>query len=128
MSSSDCIIYCTGKISINELKLRVAELVGATKIEVSFIEKDFFEISIYKNDAFDVTRQTEFPDGFLCFQFIIEIGFKENYEIDKCVFEVSKILEYLWSINIASVAFCEYEELLPNKGGYNSSVTPWPTI
>ena len=125
MNSSDCIIYCTGNISINELRIKIATFIGSDKIEVSFIEKDFYELSVYVNDEFDTNGQVNFPDGFLYFKFIIDVGFNPNSEISKCADEISKILRWLWGIGMPSVASCDYEDLLPENGGYNSKVIPW---
>lgn len=126
VSSTKCTIYCTGDISINELRNKLADLVGSDKIEMSFIEKEFYEISVRSNDEFDINRQINFPDGFLYFKFIIDVGFEANCEIDKCVYEISKIVEWLWQRGMPAVVSCDYENLLPMRGGYNSKLTPWP--
>lgn len=128
MDSVDCIIYCTGDISINELRTKLATLIGSNKIEVSFIQKDFYELSIHKNDDFNSVRQEGFPDGFLYFKFIVEVGFNNNCEVDNAVPVVSKILNGLWEMGMPSVASCDYENLLPENGGYNSTVIPWPSV
>lgn len=128
MNSTNCVIYCTDNMSINELRIKIAAFIGSDKIEVSFIEKDFYELSVYVNDEFDANGQVNFPDGFLYFRFIIDVGFNPNSEISKCVDEISKILKWLWGEGIPSVASCDYEDLLPEKGGYNSKLVPFPSL
>ncbi|HTM98933.1 MAG TPA: hypothetical protein VL088_09335 [Pedobacter sp.] len=128
MDSVDCIIYCTGNMLINVLRNKLGTLIGSDKIEVSFIEKDFYELSIYNNDDFNSDRQKDFPDGFLYFKFIVEVGFNNNCEVDNAVPVVSKILNGLWDMGMPSVASCDYENLLPENGGYNSPVIPWPSV
>lgn len=127
MSSVGCIIYCTGTISIDKLRIRLAALLGLSKIDVSFVEGDFYELSIYNNDDFDTKRQTDFPDGFLYFKFIIEVGFNSICQINDATPLISKILKCLWKLKMPAVASCDYENLLPENGGYKSTVVPWPS-
>jgi hypothetical protein len=39
---------------------------------------------------------------------------------------VNKILTWLWSQKIPAVAASDYEDQLPNNGGYKSPLIPWP--
>lgn len=126
MNALDCIIYSTGKISILKLRNEIATLVNSEKITVSFIEKDFYELSVYVNDEHDFNKQMDFPDGFLFFKFIIEVGFTKSCEIKECVQVISPILLWLWQIGMSAVASCDYENFLPENGGYESKVIPWP--
>lgn len=121
----DCIIYCTGQISLQELRIRLAALSGTKNIEVSFIENGFYELSVYNNDAFNLITQKDFPDGFMNFKFIVEVGFNSDSKIDQAVAVVSKLLKWLWEIKMPAVASCDYEDLLPENGGYNSTAIPW---
>ena len=127
MKSLDCKIYCTGNLSFSEIRNQISKLVGADKIGISFIETDFYELSIDKNDEFDINRQVDFPDGFLFFKFLIYLEFTNNAEINKCADEISKILKWLWGKGMPAVASCDYENLLPENGGYNSLLIPWVT-
>jgi hypothetical protein len=125
MNSIDCIIYCTGSLSINELRKKTVDFVGADKIEISFIEKGFYDLSVHINEAFDKSKQVNFPDGFLYFKFIIEVGFYRSVETNIYVDIVSKLLKWIWGMGVPAVASCDYENLLPENGGYNSNATPW---
>ena len=123
----DCIIYCSGKMSVHELRNKIAFLLNAEKTAISFIETDFYEISIHPNKEYNSEREREFPDGFLFFKYIIDIGFDKTSNQKKCIEEVSKILNWLWeTADMSAIASCNYEDLLPNKGGYKAKEIPWP--
>lgn len=126
MNSLDCIIYCTGDLTLKELRTRLAVINETKKIEVSFIEKGFYELSIYNNDDFNFINQKDFPDGFINFKFIVEVGFNSNSKIDMAIPVVSKLLKWLWEVKMPAVASCDYEDLLPKNGGYKSLTIPWP--
>jgi hypothetical protein len=124
--NSFCKIYVSGPSVIDELRGNVFEFLKLTKVSGSFGESDSFALSIAKNDEFDKKLQTEFPDGFLYFKFIFEFDFKNKELKEFQVDIVSKTLEWLWGKNMAAVAACDYEEKLPENGGYKSLQGPWP--
>lgn len=127
MISADCKIYCTSNITLQVFRKKIASFIESDKIELSFISSDFYELSVRINDEFDKNRQLSFPDGFLYFQFIIDVIFNSDTVIDKCKDEMSKLLRWLWEIGIPSIASCDYEDSLPEKGGYKSKLIPWPS-
>ncbi len=86
------------------------------------------EIEVVENLDFDTLKRTRFPDGFLCFRQRIEI-FPEgpgDGSPEKQVRLVSALLEGLWLRNVPAVAACDYEDLLPNHGGYKCVNIPFP--
>lgn len=87
-----------------------------------------FEISVVKNVHFNLSKSIEFPDGFLNFPFLIEVDFSDKCNGAMAIEEISRILTLLWNLNIPAVASCDYEHLLPNRGGYNSTAIPWPSM
>ena len=125
MNLFDCIIYCTGDLTILQLRSKVASFIGSNAAQVSFVEKDFHELSIHTNDDFNFGKEKDFPDGFIYFRFIVEIGFTEKINLDKALPVVSDLLKWLWEMGMPAVASCDYENLLPENGGYNSRVVPW---
>ena len=128
MNTLDCIIFCTGKMSVQDLRTTIAIKLGVDIIHLSFIEMDFYELSIRKNDNYDYKKEMNFPDGFLFFKFIIEFGFNNECQINECVQVTAKLLEFLWSVEMPAVASCDYEYLLPYNGGYKSKLIPWPKL
>jgi hypothetical protein len=73
---------------------------------------------IDRNDEHDEARAREFPDGFLYFCYTIEAGPQPL---------VARLLRLLWDAGIPAVAACDYEDELPEAGGYKSRGIPWPS-
>ena len=94
-------------------------------IDNSYIEKPYCSIEVRKNDDFDEVKLKKFPDGFLYFPFCIEIDIDENINVNVIANDVSSILTFLWTNNYAAVASCDFENLLPENGGYKSRNIPW---
>ena len=63
-------------------------------------------------------RAREWPSGFLYFPYRVEAGPKRAVE---------RLLPLLWDRGIPAVASCDYEDELPEKGGYKSRAIPWPS-
>jgi hypothetical protein len=68
-------------------------------------------IDLRKNDEYQPNS-----DDFLFFKYILEIDFLT--ETVNYVQIVGDILLFLWSKQIAAVASCDYENKLPESGGY----------
>lgn len=110
------------KLLTTELKKTLNEA-----IEDRFdIESPQGEISVRKNDAFNEEMRKDEEDGFLYYRYLLEVEPEEELGKENATQFVSRILEYLWSQNYPAVASCDYEELLPNKGGYKSPNVPKP--
>lgn len=113
----DCLIYLTSELELNYIELELN----------SKFKNDVIELIILKNHDYDSLRQSEYPDGFLYFRYILEINFLfENIETLKVVTIVNNVLDFLWKNNISAIASCDYENLLKNNGGYKNFSTPWP--
>lgn len=119
-------IYAAGDYSIDELFIELGALLSAKKNVGYFLDTNEFDVSIISNDEFDILKQREFPDGFLYFNHLIDIGFLDDLSLDFAVTVVTKILHWLWhEKKVAAVASCDYEDLLPQNGGYKSKNIPW---
>ncbi len=82
-------------------------------------------LAIQSNDEFDKIKSREFPDGFLFFSHFIEVESSEllSYII---ISLIADLMTKLWKMDIPAVCACDFEDKLPNSGGYNSKVIPWP--
>ena len=120
-----CKIYLNGnKVKRQLLFLQLSDLM---KAKVSFnyiIENDFFSIGVSKNDEYDEEKAKKFPDGFLYFPIQLEIDINSDDEV-KSSSIINKILKFLWDNDYSAVASCKFEQLLYEKGGYNSRIIPW---
>ncbi|AFZ24726.1 hypothetical protein Cylst_2517 [Cylindrospermum stagnale PCC 7417] len=119
-----CMIYAD--INENELAEKLRRLLSQKNYNASFFLDDN-EILVIKNLSFDSIQRQQFPDGFLYFQQIIEIFPDETktVSLENQIALVSRILQYLWSEGVPAVAACDYENKLPNNGGYKNTVIPW---
>ena len=79
-----------------------------------------FDLYIDDNDDADKEKATDFPDGFLYFNYAMELCFR----CDK-VKMTNDILDAFWSNFIPAVAACDYENELQKCGGYKNSDVPW---
>jgi hypothetical protein len=71
-----------------------------------------------RNDDYDAAAAREFPSGFLRFRYRIEVDTRDVVE---------RLLPLLWERGYPAVAVCDYEDELPEKGGYKSRAVPWPS-
>jgi hypothetical protein len=69
------------------------------------------------NHARDDERARDFPDGFLYFRYVIDVGPDEP---------VARLLRLLWDNGIPAVAASDGDDDLPENGGYKSRAVPWP--
>lgn len=122
-----CKIY-VAKSRINGVHLlaSISALINEQLVNHMYVEKSGYYIDINANDEYDKEKEKEFPDGFLYFPFSIEIDIQNDIRIEDAAREVSCLLKYLWENNYAAVAACDFEDQLPEKGGYKSKNIPWP--
>jgi len=120
-----CVIY--SNINKNILMEKLRQLLSE-KDDASFYAYDN-EVEILKNLDFDSVKCQQFPDGFLYFCQRIEIFPDESKRVslENQIALVSMLLKYLWSQGVPAVAACDYEDQLPNNGGYRSAEIPWVT-
>ncbi|MEC5146103.1 hypothetical protein [Chitinophaga sp. 212800010-3] len=121
----NCSIYVTGSVSKEELLSGLCRLLNGKITSISFINTSNYELFVQKNDEFDEDEQKSFPDGFLYFRYIVYVEFNDKNTQQYCVEEIAKLLRWLWEKNMAAVASCDYEDLLPENGGYKSRNIPW---
>lgn len=122
----ECKIYVDANCAKGELATRIAELFSA-HAEGTTIEMQCGEVDVQRNDEFDETARLEFPDGFLSFGLLVEL-YTDDPATPRCADAAARILEYLWAQDFPAVAACDYEDQLPNGGGYKSTAVPWPAV
>jgi hypothetical protein len=109
-------------VNIND-KQELEQLVEKLNLK----NKKYFEIDIEKNNDFSEEKSKEFPDGFMYFPFIISYYNNSNLYTDEDVNNSKIIIEKLWKNNIPAIAASDYEDKLPENGGYKSKNVPWKT-
>jgi hypothetical protein len=120
-----CIIYVD--VHKDELVDRLNHQMLAKDTCNSVFYAQYNEIEFLNNLDYDPISSQQFPDGFLHFQQRIEIFPDESKSVslENQIELVSMILKILWSQDIPAIAACDYEENLPNNGGYKSNRVPW---
>ena len=121
-----CRIYITRKpILRQELLISISNLYRSELVRNLYIERDGFSLDVTKNDEYDENKSKIFPDGFLYFPFSIEIDFSDEISEESAAKDVGELLEFLWKNNYTAIASCDFEEILPESGGYRSRNIPW---
>jgi hypothetical protein len=100
----DCEVYAETERDRDELADWIERMLGE-------------RLYVDRSDEHDPERAREFPDGFLFFRYVIEAGPQEL---------VARLLPLLWENGIPAVAASDYEDELPERGGYKSRAIPWP--
>lgn len=120
----DCKIYfqCNAE-ALTGLKGQLTQTFNFIRDKFSTMIFNDFEIYIRPNDEADTDKASLFPDGFLYFNYYMELYFETN-RVEK----TNQILAILWSNLIPAVAVCDYEDMLYEKGGYKSKKIPWEDI
>jgi len=73
------------------------------------------EVFLDKNSDFDIKEAKKYPDGFLYFEYLLEISINEKSDE---ILIINNVLNYLWDNHIPAIASCDFEDKLDKKGGY----------
>lgn len=119
-------IYVDTNTERENLTYALGQLFGSSPDKYNNVETSIGELSVLKNDDFDEQIRKDEENGFLYYRYLLEIEPTEEFGKENAVEFVGKILDYLWSQGCPAVASCDYEELLPNNGGYKSPNVPKP--
>lgn len=120
-----CSLFTDSNVSREELILRLAKFFGVSPNR-HYLSNEKGEVGILKNKDYDAELRKDETDGFLHYRYLLEVEPKDDLGEENAVNLVGKILEYLWLQNFPAVASCDYEEKLPNNGGYKNPNVPKP--
>ena len=118
----DCKIYLHSELDKKALESKLLYWLDA-KLDTFTIVTNNYEVSLCKNDEFTVLKAKDYPDGFLYFRYFLEI--ESITDDDEFKSAMTKLLSFLWEKNIPAIAACDFEDELPEKGGYKSLNIPW---
>ncbi|WP_379151051.1 1,4-dihydroxy-6-naphthoate synthase [Paenibacillus sp. sgz5001063] len=113
-----CKIFLDTDFDRTAVLASVRENIGGV-LEQSSITNDICNLDLLRNDDFHEHKRNESPDGFLFSRYLIEIEPNEDVGTETYIATLSRLLEGLWRMGYKAVASCDFEELLPNMGGYN---------
>ncbi|RAT95815.1 hypothetical protein [Brevibacillus sp. Leaf182] len=111
-------IFVDGDVDKEMLLNTVSNIVMGT-ISGSSISTKQAEIFIFNNGDFDEDKRNQGNDGFLYYKYYLEIEPTEDVGYRNYVLEISNLLTKLWDADFKAIASCDFEDLLPRKGGYN---------
>ncbi len=117
-------LFCKIFVDVNLKKESLVKLVAEMLQGITdqwCIQTETCLIGIAENDEFDAVKGLDELDGFLFSRFYFEIEANTD-DINSYISQIGVLLEGLWKAGYKAVASCDFEELLPNKGGYNPSM------
>lgn len=117
-----CKIFIDSTASRNDLVNDVALLFSGTA-ERATVYTQLGDIDVRENKDFDEELRSDADDGFLHYRFFVDVDPKPARGLDGAVLLISKMLEHFWSNGFRAVASCDYEDSLPNNGGYKMEST-----
>lgn len=105
--------------TLERLQELLARSLALFTIEIE-CELEPYEIEILRNLDFDRVRRYQYPDGFLYFQYRIDVFLVEgrSVSLNEQTALVTYILQYLWLHHVPAVAACDFENQLPNSSCY----------
>ncbi|RUT39510.1 1,4-dihydroxy-6-naphthoate synthase [Paenibacillus anaericanus] len=111
-------IFLDSDVDKGVLKDRISEFVKGA-VSGSSILAEQAEIFIFNNGDFDEDKRNQGNDDFLHYKYYLEIEPTEDVNDSNYVLVISNLLTKLWDAGFKAVASCDFEDLLPKKGGYN---------
>ena len=113
-----CKIYVdTDREEVWLLQVIASHLKG--RIEGRTIESDLIAVDVSENEDFDPAKR-ESDDDFVFFRYYLDVVSGKGAQRPGYVTAVSSILVLLWGLECRAVAACDFEDELPNRGGYHS--------
>ncbi|EAD7212370.1 1,4-dihydroxy-6-naphthoate synthase [Listeria monocytogenes] len=117
-----CKIFINSSMSIGELSQEIGNFFEIVPGKFLSIESDYFTVDILKNKEFDEEKAKDFPDGFLYFPYFLDVDSTENTKRKEYIKLVGDLTLYLWDKKCQLVVSSDFEEILPNNGGYNHPI------
>ena len=121
----DCNLYIDADEEISILLQNIANLFDTKSIDNKIcVDKGI--LYLCKNNKFHKINKKNPEDGFLFYQYFIKAKPNALFGEENAVQFISTILNFFWSKGYPAIAFCDYENNLPNRGGYKSPNIPNP--
>jgi hypothetical protein len=117
-----CKIYVNTDKNIDELSSEIEKIISIESDEFHSFESEDFTLDVLRNKEYDENKCNEFPDGFLYFNFNLEIDCNDTNKENEYIEFVSTLMKSLWGLGMRLVASCDFEEVLPNQGGFNNRI------
>jgi len=124
--TSESRLYC--KLFVDADDISQLELLGQVvrclgdpppSVERWSILGPHFAIDVRHNEDFDANGRKE-PDGFVHFRYYLDVDALPGQQRASQIALVAQILQCLWSRGYAAIAASDFEDELPNRGGYRA--------
>jgi hypothetical protein len=112
-------LYCKIFIDTEIVKEELIELLHKRirgEISKSNITSNSLDIHVSKNHDFDKIQKNDKLNGFLYSQYYLDIEPMNSIDQEIYINNIAELLNYLWKMNMKSVAACDFEEELSNIG------------
>ena len=119
-----CRLFLDTNASIEDVNELLRTYLNA-RIDKGSVISTFGSYDLMKNESYDTHAKSEFPDGFTFFPYTIEIEPEGEKDSKLYIEEIGNLLTKLWKNAIPAVAACDFENELPENGGYKSRNVPW---
>lgn len=120
-----CRIFVNSTISQEEMKDGIVLALGAVTRRSSIVT-EYAEFDLTKNESADSELSRSFPDGFVYFNFTIEVELTPSSDLKNYFNQIGTLLLFFWDNNHPAVAACDFESDLPFSGGFKNISLPWP--
>lgn len=113
-----CKIFLDTNFNRSYVLESIKQVIGGELGKFSSLVTAHCKLEVLRNDDFHEHKRNESPDGFLFSRFLIEIEPNEDVNQEIYVRTLSHLLQGLWEEGYKAIASCDFEDMLPNKGGY----------
>lgn len=126
LENVDSIIYVHGPLSQSDLVDGVAAAVDG-EVHDEWVEGEGATLVVDRNSDADRVRAEHRPEGFLYFDYRVEVYFVPSIVLRRRISTVGALLQAFWAEKWAAVAANHYEPELPYEGGAaDDGSLPWP--
>jgi hypothetical protein len=120
-----CDLYIDSEDDLNTLLQNIATIFNTNPIEDGIFVNEG-SLFLLKNKNFHKIYKKNLEDGFLFYRYLLKAKPNDLMGKENAIQFIAPILKYLWSKGFPAIAFCDYEENLPYKGGYKNPFVPLP--
>lgn len=113
-----CKLFVNGERDREDLIAFISDCVGGT-IEMSRVNNPDMEVDVRGNDDFKPGISRKNPDAFLFYRYYLDITQVAGTQRTSFISGIAKLLNAFWADGTDAVAACDFEDELPNRGGYN---------
>ncbi|GGI17865.1 1,4-dihydroxy-6-naphthoate synthase [Gottfriedia solisilvae] len=117
-----CKIFINTNLSIDILTENISNFLSLEYDKYFSIKGDLFTIDVRKNKEFEEENSKTLIDGFLYYRYFLDMDLSDYYRKEEYKLIVGKLMEFLWGEGYLVVASCDFENELPNRGGYNKNI------